>query len=393
MKAKMKSFRVNARQVGEHSVIGIEWRAGSFFVPILDLKHEAFSSGLGAEAFAFRTSRLLELARDFEDDTIQRTDFTLSPAKYLAEIKELNNANKELQESLDRLKKFKTSVCDKLGTESHLSPDVLLTLIGNASSSSAAMNFLCEKLNLDPDSSRDEQAKEIVSRFDSNSNNATFEINTLRKYFNLENVSIHNFADAVIHDVKLVKESVEKAHAQILEANERLEYSNNSVEPKLNELKQIIAEQKKSDAEKMTPWFAFRDKLFLALTGVKWCGENESRDLDADLTRIYDFVLNKCNKVPNELVALARYFELEAEEPEDILAELHNLLVGYDASSKSLRDQLVEALRVGTEQNAIIGAIDDLCSDRRNRPAVPVVAAVNALIASYFSMKPGSSHE
>lgn len=392
MKAKMKSFKVNNRQASGDSVLWIERRSGSFFVPVLDVKYKSFSSGLEAEAFAFRTSRLLELARDFEDDTIQQTDFTLSPAKYLAEIKELSNANKELQDSLDRLKKFKTCVCDKLGTESHLSPDVLLTLIGNASSSSAAMNFLCEKLNLDPDSSRDEQAKEIVSRFDSNSNNAAFEINTLRKYFNLENVSIHNFADAVIHDVKLVKESVEKAHAQILEANERLEYSNNSVEPKLNELKQVIAEQKKSDAEKMTPWFAFRDK-FLALAGVKWCGDGESRDLDSDLTRIYDFVLSKCNKVPNELVALARYFELEAEEPEDILAELHNLLVGYDSSSKSLRDQLVEALRVGTEQNAIIGAIDDLCADRRNRPAVPVVAAVNALIASYFSMNPVSKHE
>ena len=392
MKAPSKKFRVSSRLDVVDNVIQIEHRKGSLFQPVLTLDQGSFPTVLEAEAFAFRTSRLLELARDFEDDTIQQTDFTLSPAKYLAEIKELSNANKELQDSLDRLKKFKTSVCDKLGTESHLSPDVLLTLIGNASSSSAAMNFLCEKLNLDPDSSRDEQAKEIVSRFDSNSNNAAFEINTLRKYFNLENVSIHNFADAVIHDVKLVKESVEKAHAQILEANERLEYSNNSVEPKLNELKQIIAEQKKSDAEKMIPWFAFRDK-FLALAGVKWCGDGESRDLDSDLTRIYDFVLSKCNKVPNELVALARYFELEAEEPEDILAELHNLLVGYDSSSKSLRDQLVEALRVGTEQNAIIGAIDDLCADRRNRPAVPVVAAVNALIASYFSMNPVSKHE
>lgn len=88
----------------------------------------------------------------------------------------------------------------------------------------------------------------------------------------------------------------------------------------------------------------------------------------------------------NAIIAMADNFELErdGEHYSDAVAAIYHYIKGLSVAQYKNDQQLQTLLRERNADRAIIGAIDDLCSDKLNRPPVPVLAAVRALVRSHL---------
>ncbi len=81
--------------------------------------------------------------------------------------------------------------------------------------------------------------------------------------------------------------------------------------------------------------------------------------------------------------SLSANFELDVKSGyRDAIAEIYHYLKGLSIAQHKSDQNTQTLLSERTADRAIIGAIDDLCSDALNRPAVPVMAAVRALVKS-----------
>lgn len=88
----------------------------------------------------------------------------------------------------------------------------------------------------------------------------------------------------------------------------------------------------------------------------------------------------------NAIIAMADNFELErdGEHYSDAVAAIYHYIKGLSVAQHKHDEQLRTLLGERNADRAIIGAIDDLCSDKLNRPPVPVLAAVRALVQSHL---------
>ncbi|WCD44049.1 hypothetical protein ECML606-1_000098 [Escherichia phage ECML-606-1] len=88
----------------------------------------------------------------------------------------------------------------------------------------------------------------------------------------------------------------------------------------------------------------------------------------------------------NAIIAMADNFELErdSEHYSDAVAAIYHYIKGLSVAQFQHDKQLQTLLTERNADRAIIGAIDDLCSDKLNRPPVPVLAAVRALVRSHL---------
>jgi len=88
----------------------------------------------------------------------------------------------------------------------------------------------------------------------------------------------------------------------------------------------------------------------------------------------------------NAIATLIGNYELEVKDDwRENVTELYTFLKGLSVAQHK-HDELLRT--VMTERNAdraIIGAIDDLCGDKLNRPPVPVMAAIRALVQSHIN--------
>lgn len=89
----------------------------------------------------------------------------------------------------------------------------------------------------------------------------------------------------------------------------------------------------------------------------------------------------------NAIIAMADNFELErdSEHYSDAVAAIYHYIKGLSVAQFQHDKQLQTLLTERNADRAIIGAIDDLCSDKLNRPPVPVLAAVRALVQSHIN--------
>lgn len=94
----------------------------------------------------------------------------------------------------------------------------------------------------------------------------------------------------------------------------------------------------------------------------------------------------KFNAPRNAIATLIGNYELEVKDDwRDNVTELYTFIKGLSVAQHK-HDELLRT--VMTERNAdraIIGAIDDLCGDKLNRPPVPVMAAIRALVQSHIN--------
>lgn len=98
-----------------------------------------------------------------------------------------------------------------------------------------------------------------------------------------------------------------------------------------------------------------------------------------------DRLEEKFNAPRNAIATLIGNYELEVKDDwRDNVTELYTFLKGLSVSQYKHDEQLQTLLTERTADRAIIGAIDDLCSDKLNRPPVPVLAAVRALVRSHL---------
>lgn len=87
----------------------------------------------------------------------------------------------------------------------------------------------------------------------------------------------------------------------------------------------------------------------------------------------------------NAIATLIGNYELEVKDDwRDNVTELYTFLKGLSVAQHKHDEQLRTLLGERNTDRAIIGAIDDLCSDKLNRPPVPVLAAVRALVRSHL---------
>lgn len=88
----------------------------------------------------------------------------------------------------------------------------------------------------------------------------------------------------------------------------------------------------------------------------------------------------------NAIIAMADNFELErdSEHYSDAVAAIYHYIKGLSVAQFQHDKQLQTLLTERNADRAIIGAIDDLCSDKLSRPPVPVLAAVRALVRSHL---------
>lgn len=88
----------------------------------------------------------------------------------------------------------------------------------------------------------------------------------------------------------------------------------------------------------------------------------------------------------NAIATLLGNFELEVKDDyRDNVSELYSFLKGLTVAQYKTDTNLQTLLRERNADRAIIGAIDDLCGDVANRPLVPVMAAVRALVQSHIT--------
>lgn len=87
----------------------------------------------------------------------------------------------------------------------------------------------------------------------------------------------------------------------------------------------------------------------------------------------------------NAIRTMAENFDLEAKpEYRDTMADIYHYVKGLTVSQHKHDQQLQTLLAERSADRAIIGAIDDLCGDRLNRPTAPVMAAIQALVAAHI---------
>lgn len=86
------------------------------------------------------------------------------------------------------------------------------------------------------------------------------------------------------------------------------------------------------------------------------------------------------------ILNLADNYELDRESDNyaDAMAELYSFIKGLTVAQFKHDQQLQTLFADRNADRAIIGAIDDLCGDVANRPAVPVMAAIRALVQSHI---------
>lgn len=98
-----------------------------------------------------------------------------------------------------------------------------------------------------------------------------------------------------------------------------------------------------------------------------------------------DRLEEKFNAPRNAIATLIGNYELEVKDDwRDNVTELYTFLKGLSVAQHKHDEQLRTLLGERNADRAIIGAIDDLCSDKLNRPPVPVLAAVRALVRSHL---------
>lgn len=98
-----------------------------------------------------------------------------------------------------------------------------------------------------------------------------------------------------------------------------------------------------------------------------------------------DRLEEKFNAPRNAIATLIGNYELEVKDDwRDNVTELYTFIKGLSVAQYKHDEQLQTLLTERTADRAIIGAIDDLCSDKLNRPPVPVLAAVRALVRSHL---------
>ena len=98
-----------------------------------------------------------------------------------------------------------------------------------------------------------------------------------------------------------------------------------------------------------------------------------------------DRLEEKFNAPRNAIATLIGNYELEVKDDwRDNVTELYTFLKGLSVAQHKHDEQLRTLLGERNTDRAIIGAIDDLCSDKLNRPPVPVLAAVRALVRSHL---------
>lgn len=88
----------------------------------------------------------------------------------------------------------------------------------------------------------------------------------------------------------------------------------------------------------------------------------------------------------NAIATLIGNFELEVKDDyRDNVSELYSFIKGLSVAQYKNDTHLQTLLRERNTDRAIIGAIDDLCGDVTNRPTVPVMAAIRALVQSHIN--------
>lgn len=98
-----------------------------------------------------------------------------------------------------------------------------------------------------------------------------------------------------------------------------------------------------------------------------------------------DRLEEKFNAPRNAIATLIGNYELEVKDDwRDNVTELYTFIKGLSVAQFKHDQQLQTLLTERTADRAIIGAIDDLCSDKLSRPPVPVLAAVRALVRSHL---------